>query len=973
VTQFNVLRARTRRVRARSARTLTVILAGTLPSVALGAGLIGAPGAAAATVGVRPAATARPVAAKITKGPVVSTGTLVQAYVSARHLPVSSVAGIRADSLHTASVAGVSWAIADFTPSASAGSGVQAEFQDGASTGIFSQRAAGSWQLVQTGPYGCGRGLPSGLSQAWGLPAPVICQAAVTTQRSAASAALSQAGNASTIGQSIAKSALGQVGVGDSPAATSFSDVDCDPYSSLVGALSPNADGCGYNTTLNVADENEAWCSDFAKWAWQQAGVTTDMSAITANSGSFYEWGQAQDEKLKADSGKPAAGDAVVFFPPGHISSPAYGDHVGIVSSVNSDGTVGLVNGDFLGSSNISVQYATKVSLTKWAAQIWGPGEQWVLVAPPAGPQKAAATVTISGSHIGVAGSTASFSAKGSVAGGSVTGYQWTFGDGRTANQAGESVSTVFPGPGIYPVTVTATSSLHTVVTQAWNIDVIGGSATTASTPSDAVWYSTTPVSQDLFLPSAGGLAAETSDGAGWLQQSVPGQLAAGGGLTALAYPDPNVSDAMTPHAYFRASGGTLAQTYLGSSGWTTQSLAGQPVAGSALVATTAGNLNPAKGIGAAPTVFYFNASGQLSQTAQQGASWVTSTFSAGPKTTQPASLALANTDSGGVSGVQVFYLGTSGALTVASHGANGWGVSTISGAEVAATDTPLAASSTASGQASVFFVDTKGAIAVASGSGQKWTASELPGTSAATALAATADLLSSGSPGQELFWISKAGQAAVTAWNGSKWQTSTLPGAATSISGVSAYPAAGQPQEAFLADGPTLRLESSPAPGSAWTATAVPDTSASLADRVLLYAATSADDTSALSAASTAGLPATQVTTSFSTAWAATLSGNYLVIAVGSAAVDALDFNTCGWANPSGDGAGGSPFSPAAGPLDKLPGARMYENAAAATGSQTPKLASGLAYYATHGALPAGTKSLPSRAGAQRTCAGKA
>ena len=179
-------------------------------------------------------------------------------------------------------MSGVYWAIADFTPSASAASGVQAEFQDGTSTGIFSQRPGGSWQLVQTGPYGCGRGLPSGLSQAWGLPAPVICQAAMTTQRSAASAALSQAGNASTIGQSIAKVALGQVGVGDSPAATSFSGVDCDPYTSLVGALSPNADGCGYNTSLSVADENEAWCSDFAKWVWEQAGVTTDMAAINA-------------------------------------------------------------------------------------------------------------------------------------------------------------------------------------------------------------------------------------------------------------------------------------------------------------------------------------------------------------------------------------------------------------------------------------------------------------------------------------------------------------------------------------------------------------------------------------------------------------------------------------------------------------------------------------------------------------------
>ena len=951
--------------RARFARTLTVILAGALPSVALGAGLIAAPGAAAATVGP-PSATST--------GPTVSTATLIQAYLSGRHLPASSVAGIRSGSLHTATVSGVNWAVADFTPSASAASGVQAEFQDGASTGIFSQRPGGSWQLVQTGPYGCGRGLPPGLSQAWGLPAPVICQAAMTTQRSAASAALSQAGNASTIGQSIAKVALGQVGVGDSPAATSFSGVDCDPYTSLVGALSPNADGCGYNTSLSVADENEAWCSDFAKWVWEQAGVTTDMAAINAGSGSFYNWGVAQGENLKPDSGKPAAGDAVVFFPPGHISSPGYGDHVGIVASVNSDGTVNLVNGDFLGSENISVQYAAKVSLTSWAAGIWGPGEQWVLVAPPSGTQKAAPVAAIWSSHFGVAGSAVSFSAKGTVAGGSVTQYQWTFGDGRSANQAGETVSTVFPGPGIYPVTMTATSSLHTVVTHAWNIDVIGGSSTATSAPSDAVWYSTTPVSQVLFLSSAGGgLAAESSDGAGWLQQRIPGQLAAGGGLTALAYPDPNAGDTMTPHAYFRSSGGTLAQTYLGTSGWTTQTLAGQPAAGSALAATTAGNLNPAKGIGAAPTVFYFDASGQLSQTAAQGTSWATSTLSSGPRTTAPGSLALANTTTGGTTGVQVFYLGASGALTVAAHGSNGWAVNAISGHYGAAANSPLAATSTASGQASVFFVDTQGKIAEATGSGQSWTVTELPGTTAATALVATTDLLSSGSPGQEVFWISQAGQTAVTARNGHQWQTSALPAAATSIPGAVAYPVAGQPQDLFLADGPSLRLESSPAPGSAWTATTLPNTAATMANRVLLYAATSADNTSALSAASAADLPATAVTQSFSTAWAATLSGNYLVIAVGSAALDALDYNTCGWANPSSDSAGGTPFSPLAGPLDKVPGAGGYENAAAAAAPQTPKLAAGLAYYAVHGSLPSGVSTLPARAAAQRACAGKA
>ena len=961
--QFEIHCARLRIARA--------VLAGTLPwAAAFGLGLAAAPGAMAA-------------AAPAVSAPIAVSSALVQAYVAGRHLPAGSVAGIRAGSLHTASVSGMNWAIAEFTPSASAAPGAAAEFQDGAGIGIFSQRPPGPWGLVHTGPYGCGRGQPGGepadLRQAWsqrGLPVPVTCPAAMTTQRRAASAALaqgalSQAGPAGTLGQSIARIALGQVGVSDTPAVTSFAGVDCDPYSALVGALSPNADGCGVNQGANpgsgLADENEAWCSDFAKWVWQQAGVTAGVSTLNAGSGSFYDWGLAAGETMPADGGQAAAGDAVVFFPPGRIASPAYGDHVGIVTAVNPDGTVNLVNGDFLGTSNISVQYDTEVRLTSWAAQIWGPGEQWVLVAPPGGAQPAAPAAVISGPQVAVAGTAVGFSARATVPGGVITDYQWTFGDGRTANQGGAQVSTVFPGAGIYPVTMTATSYLGTVVTRTWDVDVTSASSAVTSIPSDAVWYSTTPVSQVLFLPAAGGgLAAESSDeGPDWLQQAIPGQVSAGSGLTALAYPDPAAGDAMTPHAYFRSATGMLAETYLGRAGWTTQTLAGQPGPGSALAATTQA------GAGSGQAVFYFNAAGQLSQTDGQGTSWATSTLSSGPGTSAAGSLALADTSAG----VGVFYLGGPETLTVAANSGHGWGATSISSRYGVAAGTPLSAITTGPDQAGVFFVDQQGTIAEATGSmgsGRPWTISELPGTRAATSLAAVSDLLPSGSPGQEVFWLTRAGQPAVTAWNGRGWQTTTLPGVATSIAGVSAYPVAGAAQEVFLADGGTLRLAASLAPGS-WTSTVLPDTATTPADRVLLYAATPADDTSALAAAAAAGLPAAQVTTSFGAAWAATLSGTYLVIAVGPAAVDALYYNVCGWTNPSGDGPGGTPFSLADGPLNRLPGADTYEDAAAATAAQTPRLATGLAYYAAHGALPAGVTTLPVRAAATRACQGEA
>ena len=171
----------------------------------------------------------------------------------------------------------------------------------------------------------------------------------MTTQRGAASAALAQgalsraarspaarspaarspaarsrAGAARTLGQSIARIALGQVGVGDTPAVTSFAGVDCDPYSALVGALSPNAEGCGVNQGVNpgsgLADENEAWCSDFAKWVWQQAGVTAGVSTLNAGSGSFYDWGLAAGETMPADGGQPLAGTPACSTSPRAVS-----------------------------------------------------------------------------------------------------------------------------------------------------------------------------------------------------------------------------------------------------------------------------------------------------------------------------------------------------------------------------------------------------------------------------------------------------------------------------------------------------------------------------------------------------------------------------------------------------------------------------------------------------------------------------
>jgi hypothetical protein len=607
-------------------------------------------------------------AAAASTGPAGPTSAaLVRAFEAGRHVPGSAVGGIRAGSLHVGSAAGTRWALASFVPAtdlASTGAGQRwaAGFQDGAGTGVFAWRA-GAWQLVRTGPYGCATGLPAALRRGWGLASPASCAATASGQRAAAhramSAAAAPSATSGSLGQRIAAIALSQVGVSDTPAVTSFSGVDCDPYSTMVAGFSANSDGCGYDQGFRVENENEAWCSDFAKWVWQRAGVTADTNTLNAGSVSFYDWGLDQGETMPVDGGTPAVGDAIVFFPPGAITSASYADHVGIVTTVNADGSIDMVNGDFLGVANISAQYDTGISLPSWSAGVWGAGEQWVIVSPPATVQQPAPAASAAGPRTAVTGTMGTFRAQGSEPGGTISEYYWTFGDGRTTNTTGPVVSHVFSEAGRYTVTVTVTSSFGTATTRTWNVSVLGASSAVAAVPSDVVWFATTPVDEYLFLPSAGGLAAEVWDGASWLRLATAGQPAAGSGLAALSYPDPAAADAMTPHAYFRTVAGGLAQTYLAGSGWVTQPLPGQPAAGSAIAAATTASGDPA--------VFFTSAEGHLAETAEQAGGWQTRTLP-GSATARPGGIALAAT----ARGLRIFSAGRTGTLTVTTQTCTG-------------------------------------------------------------------------------------------------------------------------------------------------------------------------------------------------------------------------------------------------------------------------------------------------------------
>lgn len=208
-----------------------------------------------------------------------------------------------------------------------------------------------------------------------------------------------------------------------------------------------------------------------------------------------------------------------------------------------------MVNGDFLGATNIGVEHDTGLRLTSWAAHIWRPGEQWVLVRPPAEHQRPAPAVSVTGPAKAVAGTSVSFSASASSP---VAKYRWTFGDGariRPGGVLGHGLTTAVrtgrgwvTAPVVAPSGVAADSPLTAVSTGAHQVDV-------------------------FFVDGHGKLAEAAQDQRGWQVGELPGKPAGNTSLTAVNYLLGRPSTAAGPArlgtaVYYLTGSGQPAVTY---------------------------------------------------------------------------------------------------------------------------------------------------------------------------------------------------------------------------------------------------------------------------------------------------------------------------------------------------------------------------------------------------------------------------
>jgi len=339
-------------------------------------------------------------AAAVSAGAVTRTGSsgaglspatqrqLLRLFARYRDIPAADIAGITpAAVLGPQASDGRDWAMITFQAASRAPVVEKVKFQDGAGVGVFTRKAGHAWTVAGVGgaPVGCGTPIPLPVRRAWHVP---DCAASppptISHQRAAPDTA-----------SDVANIAEAQIGVADYPVSTggpnngpSFSD-DCDPYTTLVG--NPHGlGGCG-DTVSNgswfngVETINEEWCSDFAKWVWEEAGVESDLGDLGPLSGTFYTWAEDQGENLSFNN-TPQVGDAVLFYTPGYsINQTGAVVHVGIVTSVNSNGSVDLVNGDFINNSNTNIQV---VYDTDWTNESYGVdpnnGEyyNWTFVSP---------------------------------------------------------------------------------------------------------------------------------------------------------------------------------------------------------------------------------------------------------------------------------------------------------------------------------------------------------------------------------------------------------------------------------------------------------------------------------------------------------------------------------------------------------------------------------------------------------------
>lgn len=90
---------------------------------------------------------------------------------------------------------------------------------------------------------------------------------------------------------------------------------------------------------------NQPWCAYFVNKAFEEAGTPAPWGN-TAYVPAIVQWGKDHNRFFMKNEGTPKVGDAVIFSEAQGATNGEVGDHIGIVTAVNSDGTIDTIEGN---------------------------------------------------------------------------------------------------------------------------------------------------------------------------------------------------------------------------------------------------------------------------------------------------------------------------------------------------------------------------------------------------------------------------------------------------------------------------------------------------------------------------------------------------------------------------------------------------------------------------------------------------
>jgi hypothetical protein len=176
------------------------------------------------------------------------------------------------------------------------------------------------------------------------------------------SATFSQLLNQAAFGSSTATSGASPLGV----SSTALLPATGEPGSAALNAVAAARTQVGQaefppgsNESPRITEYRSAvqgavvgpWCADFASWSAAQAGIPLGENGEGFQSvGALWEWAEGSGRAIPASAGTPQAGDLIVWG----------SEHVGIVESVDPDGTIHTIEGN---------------SSDEVAQRTYGPGE----------------------------------------------------------------------------------------------------------------------------------------------------------------------------------------------------------------------------------------------------------------------------------------------------------------------------------------------------------------------------------------------------------------------------------------------------------------------------------------------------------------------------------------------------------------------------------------------------------------------